>query len=207
MKKKTKGLVALGASAALLAGTAGTFALWYDTQAIGIANNDIATGDLRLAGDGDGTWHWRNVSNETHVGKVGTAIAASTKLVPGDAVKFVWDEDAITLTRTGDTLVANLYLEGHKVTPASIYPLQVFVGGNQITTAANDPISIPITDGAITLPEIYVGFPVNATPVAPSAADSNAYGRNLTSVPIGGGDGLQIRLQQQVDGNYFGASN
>ena len=216
MKKKTKGLVALGATAAILTGTAGTFALWHDTAALGTGTDQIATGNLALTGAPSGSWQWENVSHGTLPNNLAFT-GDSSKLVPGDAVKYVWGASQPTITLVGDTIVANLYLDGLQITPSDLAPLVVVVNGEKATEAVSGGILIPgITATTISsaniqseLPTITIGFPLAANPVKPaqgSVGDANfsdGYGRGKTFADVINVSKIEIRLEQQTGNDVF----
>lgn len=84
MKKTTKGAVAAGAAAILLAGGAGTYAAWTATST-NVAGGDVSTGYLTVTQEPGAGWTW------TTPGKSGTFDPATMSLAPGDSVEFVGD--------------------------------------------------------------------------------------------------------------------
>ncbi len=83
MKKTTKGAVAAGAAALLLAGGAGTMAAW-NASTTGGAAQTVTAGSMSIAQDGAGVWKWGGTGTNS-----GTAFnPASDKLVPGDVVTY-----------------------------------------------------------------------------------------------------------------------
>ncbi|MFM1724184.1 alternate-type signal peptide domain-containing protein [Rhodococcus sp. PAM 2766] len=82
MNKKTKGAIAAGAAAVLLAGGAGTMAAWTSSQSV--TGGDIKSGHLTVTQKSGTTagWSWSTP------GKSGTFNPASETLVPGDSVTY-----------------------------------------------------------------------------------------------------------------------
>jgi len=210
MKKTTKSILGVAAIATLFAGTAGTFALWYDTAALGAETDAVSTGDLRLTDESLGEWVWSHVSHETDGITVDVTPLDSENdlLVPGDAVKFLWSEDAADITLAGTTLVAELYLDGvdgeDGLQQRLTEPLIVMVDGEQVD--ATTSFLITVADGVATLPEIIVGFPVDRDDEGElrynlPEAELNGYGRNIVDADAISLYGLQLRLQQVTNGN------
>lgn len=83
MQKTTKGALAAGAAALLLAGGAGTFAAWQATGGQS-GGEDVTTGHLRVTQVPESaSWTWQTP------GKVGEPFApGSDTLSPGDSVRF-----------------------------------------------------------------------------------------------------------------------
>jgi alternate signal-mediated exported protein len=202
MKKfNKKAIIGLVASAALLGGTAGTFALWFDSAALAADVNAISTGNLAVAGSDDGSWVWTNTSTPV-TGLIGTAVGSNDLLVPGDAVTWNFDLSGIDPTLKGSTIVANLYLDGlGYITGADITPLVVQVNGQGIAAGtivlANLNAESTFEDVVLNLPTVLLGFPVAGTAQAPTAA-LDGYGRSQTIEAFNPSD-LSIRLQQVVD--------
>lgn len=94
MKKNTKGAIAVGAAALLLAGGAGTMAAWSDEASLG--GDTVTSGQLRITETTPGTWQW-----------AGGAPFDPTedRIVPGDTVEYTAE---YTLVVEGDNLVASL---------------------------------------------------------------------------------------------------
>jgi len=221
VNKKTKGIVAAAAGAALLAGSGATFALWYDTVALGTSGDSIQTGTLALSGgDLEGQWIWNAVSHENSNALIETETPlGNSELVPGDAVKWAWGADDIALTLIGKTLEAELILDGtFTATRDDISPLTVQVGTNHPTSSlqdALDQINDALTadsiveaaftnangSGTIELPTIIVDFPTDPTDTGYGHRPGplgTAYGRNQTSGQYLDLGALSIRLQQVV---------
>lgn len=112
-----KAIISAIAGAALLAGTAGTFALWQDTEAIG--NQTIVTGNLELSLSGD-SWNYINRLGYGTSGYGSTqAITPATiwttadRLVPGTQIQQTLSAD---VTLVGTDLVAELRINGQPIT-------------------------------------------------------------------------------------------
>jgi alternate signal-mediated exported protein len=101
MNKRTKALVAGGAGAVILLGTAGTFALWSDTATVPGAV--VTGGELELAGDSTVTWTANDISGNSSV-KIDDE-DGTIQLVAG--VELV-GETTITPELAGDYLKAEL---------------------------------------------------------------------------------------------------
>lgn len=84
MKKTTKGAVAAGAAAMLLAGGAGTYAAWTATSDQ-VAGGGVQTGHLTVTQQANNGWTW------TTQDKSGPFDPATMSLAPGDSVKFAGD--------------------------------------------------------------------------------------------------------------------
>lgn len=98
MKKNTKGAIALGAAALLLAGGAGTYAAWSDDATLG--GGDVETGHLRITEvPGESGWTWATT------GVTGTFDPATDTLAPGDSIRF---EGTYVLEIEGSNLTADL---------------------------------------------------------------------------------------------------
>ena len=97
MKKNTKGAIAAGAAALLLAGGAGTFAAWSDEASL--EGGEVTSGHLRITAEDAGTWSWANGDDFD---------PESDRLVPGDVVKYTAEYELEVL---GNNLVASLTSE------------------------------------------------------------------------------------------------
>lgn len=98
MKKNTKGAIAAGAAALLLAGGAGTFAAWSDEATLG--GGDVTSGQLSIdevAGSGGWVWATDDVT--------GPFNPDDDTIVPGDSIEYTAE---YTLTVIGNNLVASL---------------------------------------------------------------------------------------------------
>ncbi|MDH6676512.1 alternate signal-mediated exported protein [Rhodococcus sp. LBL1] len=101
MNKKTKGAIAAGAAALLLAGGAGTFAAWNDTE--NLAGGTITAGKLQFVENSTtGTWYKNTATagNEINL--------ANVKIVPGDVLVY---KATTSFVAEGDNLSAKLTLE------------------------------------------------------------------------------------------------
>lgn len=78
MKKTTKGAVAAGAAALLLAGGAGSFAAWNASTTAG-PSQTVTAGSMSVAQVDTGAWTWENGTTFT---------PGSDTLVPGDVVNY-----------------------------------------------------------------------------------------------------------------------
>lgn len=94
MKKNTKGAIAAGAAALLLAGGAGTYAAWSDSESL--AGGTVTSGHLRITETGAGTWTWADDSAFN---------PATDRIVPGDVVEYT---ASYKLEVSGKNLVASL---------------------------------------------------------------------------------------------------
>ena len=147
MNKKTKSLIAGVVGAGLLLGAGGTFALWFDTVAIGADGDQVNTGRLALDGTGEGEWTWLQASfGQPWAGQPFNVLRDgdgnivlddedeptfnNAEIVPGDTLQYAWDNDQIGVILSGDSLFANLYLDGvGYVNPADIAPLTLTISG------------------------------------------------------------------------------
>ncbi|MGX1858008.1 alternate-type signal peptide domain-containing protein [Dietzia sp. NPDC055340] len=94
MKKNTKGAIALGAAALLLAGGAGTYAAWSDEATLD--GGVVKSGHLRITEVDGGTWEWADGDDFN---------PSSDLIVPGDVVQYTAE---YRLDVAGDNLVAKL---------------------------------------------------------------------------------------------------
>ena len=94
MKKNTKGAIALGAAALLLAGGAGTYAAWSDSETL--AGGSVTSGELRITQASGGVWTWAG-GDEFNPDE--------DLIVPGDEIEYTAE---YTLAVTGTNLVAAL---------------------------------------------------------------------------------------------------
>ena len=94
MKKNTKGAIALGAAALLLAGGAGTFAAWSDEASLG--GGDVTAGHLRITETEAGAWTWNGGDDFN---------PDEDFIVPGDVVEYTAEYQLDVL---GENLVASL---------------------------------------------------------------------------------------------------
>jgi len=231
MNKKQKGLVCSAVGAALLLAAGGTFALWYDTADLGVNVDSLATGNLRLADHTvAGAWYWNTVSHSKFASLLNTRVGARTipgqdgqpdqtvygRLVPGDVVEWRWTDDSLSVLLVGDTIVADLYLDGVQIPTQEalekILPLELRFGDGQLRldeqgrfviasglTAQNTTVQNVVYNA----PTITVEFPIDYGPTPPGYghlpnAPLHGYGRDQV---IQGSDiidlsRIQIRLQQ-----------
>jgi alternate signal-mediated exported protein len=99
MKKTTKGALAAGAAAVLLAGGAGTYAAW-SSSGDAVSGGTVESGHLRITQVADtGAWHWDSAT--------GAEVAAGESIVPGDTVVYVAE---YTLDIKGTNLTAKAEL-------------------------------------------------------------------------------------------------
>ena len=102
MKKNTKGAIALGAAALLLAGGAGTYAAWSDEASLD--GGSVQTGHLKItAVPGESGWTWATPGVEGEF-TPGTG-EGSDSLAPGDSIRF---EGTYELEIKGSNLEAEL---------------------------------------------------------------------------------------------------
>lgn len=156
MNKKTKGLVSLALGAALVAGSASTFALCTDTRALGTGATEIQTGDLRFHNSVTGAWYWLNQSYGTAKNTTGTTNVqgatrtgfTSGKLVPGDAIQYVFSADTIQYILRGETIVATLYLDGLQVQADSNGFLQIPYGTAPNAGVFTTNLKLIVTDSS-----------------------------------------------------------
>ncbi|UVE96627.1 alternate-type signal peptide domain-containing protein [Dietzia sp. B32] len=98
MKKTTKGALAAGAAAVLLAGGAGTYAAW--TASVTAPNaTTIDAGHLKITQTGTGAWHWGTAT--------GDVLTTGQTIVPGDTVVYVANY-ALDIKGTNLTAAATL---------------------------------------------------------------------------------------------------
>lgn len=103
MDKKTKGAIAAGAAALLLAGGAGTFATWNDSKTLNAGT--VTAGQLKFTGTPAGEWYKGTDTSEA----TGTKVTISTyRIVPGDVLTYKATADFIA---QGDNLNATLALD------------------------------------------------------------------------------------------------
>ena len=95
MKKNTKGAIAVGAAALLLAGGAGTMAAWSDEASLG--GDTVTSGQLRITETAAGAWTWAGTDDEFD--------PETDRIVPGDAVEYTGEYE---LAVEGTNLVASL---------------------------------------------------------------------------------------------------
>ncbi|WP_137723401.1 alternate-type signal peptide domain-containing protein [Prescottella subtropica] len=143
MNKKTKGAIAAGAAALLLAGGASTFAAWNDTETV--TGGTINSGKLQFVdGTAAGTWY---------DGATAISDVSAYRIVPGQTLtykaspKVLLEGNNLTATITASAGTATGDLVGllNIGTPTISGP---GVTGTTIGTAANDKtldVSVPVT--------------------------------------------------------------
>ncbi|WP_433610366.1 alternate-type signal peptide domain-containing protein [Prescottella agglutinans] len=143
MNKKTKGAIAAGAAALLLAGGAGTFAAWNDTQSV--TGGTINSGQLKFDGPtAAGTWY----DGATEITNV-----AAYRIVPGQTLTYKASPKIIA---EGNNLSATITATAGNQSGALAQYLEIgtpVVTGNGVTngtiTAAPGSrtlsVSVPVT--------------------------------------------------------------
>lgn len=137
MNKKTKGAIAAGSAALLLAGGAGTFAVWSDSETVGGAS--ISSGNLSLEAGSSAEWKVN-----------GATLTSGYKAKPGDV--FTLDTD-VTIRASGDNLSAELTATNASWDPSSAQDLVDALGAATITVddASVDPDNITSDDDGATI--------------------------------------------------------
>lgn len=112
MNRRIKGGIAASLGALILAGSAGTFALWSDSATV--PGDTITSGNLDVAAAGfqafDVSADRSDATATTATGAKGHIIDPSTwRMVPGDTVELNY---GIAVALEGDNLVANLDTSG-----------------------------------------------------------------------------------------------
>jgi alternate signal-mediated exported protein len=190
LNKKTKGLITGVVGASLLLGTAGTFALWYDSAALGAddAYATISTGNLEIQGAGtvEGNWVWETVSH-SDFDELLDEDATGALLVPGDIVVWEWNDDeaefALAAILEGHTLVAELILRGFVAAD-----IQRAVPAPLVVTVSELPEVIDVETFSVTdLPTITIAFP-----------EGHNYGRNIEGVTAFNLSDFTVTLEQVV---------
>lgn len=128
MNKKTKGAIAAGAAALLLAGGAGSFALWSDTE--NVVGGTVTSGHLQFV-EGSTTGAWYKGIDTTEANKI-TDIAAY-RIVPGETLTY---KATAGVQAEGTNLSATLELTGGNVADGSGFTwaaTAVTVDGNALT--------------------------------------------------------------------------
>ncbi|HLS13021.1 MAG TPA: alternate-type signal peptide domain-containing protein [Beutenbergiaceae bacterium] len=103
MNKKTKGMLAGAAGAAILIGGS-TFALWSDSETV--AGGEITAGNLDVALVGDP--QWKDVSEDREDYKHSIDLA-DFRIIPGDTIQGTFAFDAAL---EGENMVADLSVAG-----------------------------------------------------------------------------------------------
>ncbi|MGX1770238.1 alternate-type signal peptide domain-containing protein [Dietzia sp. NPDC055343] len=152
MKKTTKGALAAGAAAVLLAGGAGTYAAW-SSSGDAVPGGEVTAGHLRISQVEDtGAWHWETAA--------GAVVGAGETIVPGDVVVYVAD---YTLDIKGTNLRAEAELTGtagvSDVGTPSGLAAELQVGAATVTGAAGvDLENLSETDSGTITVETPVTF-------------------------------------------------
>ncbi|MGW9569104.1 alternate-type signal peptide domain-containing protein [Prescottella equi] len=103
MNKKTKGAIAAGAAALILAGGAGTFATWNDSESL--PGGTVIAGKLALETVG-GPGVWKDQANNT-------ITLDSYKAAPGDQLTYT---TTVKVIAVGDNLAATLKANAGSIT-------------------------------------------------------------------------------------------
>jgi len=140
MNKRTKALVAGGAGAVILLGTAGTFALWSDTATVPGAV--VTGGELELAGDSTVTWTANDISGNSSV-KIDDE-DGTIQLVAG--VELV-GETTITPELAGDYLKAELVTKSGAEVPEWL-DVEWKIGEKVVATGSDSVVIEPKDTGA-----------------------------------------------------------
>lgn len=111
MNKAAKAGIAAAIAGILLLGSAGTYALWQDTQTVNAGT--VSTGTLKLE-LGTPAGSWQDVSADV-AGAPVPFNPATDKLVPGDTLKFT---QPVKVTATGKNLAAQLTIDKTSLTTA-----------------------------------------------------------------------------------------
>ncbi len=166
MNKITKGAIAAGSAAILLAGGAGSLAYWESSSSVG--GGTITSGKLALTPvAGNGTW--KNGSNTVNT-------IASYKIVPGDTLTYTKN---FTVAASGNNLGATVAVD-----KTSISGDLLAAGGATVTTRVlknSNPVStVSSTDDNATLTaEVTVAFPNTV-----AGTDFQAKSLDLSSVAL-----------------------
>lgn len=125
MNKQTKGAIAAGAAALLLAGGAGTMAAWNSSASVG--GGTVNSGSLTLTADAAGPT-WKFADNTAYN-------PATDKLVPGDVVNYT---AKVKVGATGKNIKATLVAD-----PATI------TGTNGLDTALTKTVTADVNGTAL----------------------------------------------------------
>ena len=195
MNKLVKGAIAAGVGTALLLGGAGTLATW--NSSVGVSGAAITAGNLVVTDGPAGTW---TVQKDGTGAQLPIADIATFKASPGDKLTFSKD---VTITATGDNLVATLGLGAGAIAPATAgdaedIALAGFLQQSSVFTVTGAGISgtsptFTVTPGAAGISArpvtvaVTINFPKSGTVAAENAAMNG-------SVSLAG---LTIDLTQQ----------
>ena len=150
MNKITKGAIAAGSAAILLAGGAGSLAYWESSSTVGAGT--VASGKLALTPvAGNGTW--KNGTNTINT-------ISSYKIVPGDTLTYTKN---FTVAASGNNLGATVAVD-----KASISGALLATGGATVTTRVlknSNPVTTlsSADDNATLTAEVTVAFPNTVT--------------------------------------------
>lgn len=148
MNKQTKGAIAAGAAALLLAGGAGTMAAWNSSQTVG--GGTVQSGNLSLTTvSGSTGWKWVNGP------LAGQAFnPTADKLVPGDQVAY---DAVVKIGAQGKNLTAKLVADAASITGTN--GLDTALTNN--VTADVDGTTLPTGPGGATVTSAQDGKNVN----------------------------------------------
>ncbi|MFD1713861.1 alternate-type signal peptide domain-containing protein [Amnibacterium flavum] len=172
MNKLMKAAVAGAAGIALLAGGAGTFAVWNSTASIG-SNATVSSGNLSLTANTDGVW------------KAGTttltsAQLAAYRLIPGKTLTYT---QTLNIVATGDGLTAALTNSGLTATGtiAGVTPTMAVTSTSSNVTVSGNNVTVASASSAATVTvTITVALPESATTGQSSSTTLNAPTFTLT---------------------------
>ncbi|MBM4487289.1 alternate-type signal peptide domain-containing protein [Prescottella equi] len=140
MNKKTKGAIAAGAAAALLAGGAGSFALWSDSETLN--GGTITAGTLTLTAQGSPSWSDEN----------GAIDISTFRAVPGDVLTY---KAQAVVGATGDNLEAAITVDPASITGDLAASLGTPVVSMEI---AGSPVSTITDDNNNEVVDVEVAF-------------------------------------------------
>ena len=127
MKKITKATIAAGAGAALLLGSATTFAFWNSTASLNGAQ--LTAGYLELKPKGSPTWQVKHAD-----GALSPADINSLRIIPGDVLVYTGD---FTIDAQGKYLDIEASVAAGGIVPANpLQPADVALSGRLAETAA-----------------------------------------------------------------------
>ncbi len=123
MQKKTTGVIAGVAGAALLMGGT-TFALWSDSAPVDGAQITAGNLDVAVVKDAktQSTWSWTDISADRSDSPHAITDLSSFRIIPGDTVQGVV---ALDLALEGENMVADLGFTPGAVTKASLDNLEI----------------------------------------------------------------------------------
>lgn len=174
MKKTTKGAIAAGSAALLLAGGAGTMAAWNASTNLG--GGQVASGNMTVTA-GAGTWTW---------GDSGTGAEfnpATEKLVPGDKVTYTSN---VSYTLEGKNLQAKL--------TATLGGVEQEGLGKFLTVAPLGGVSPTITETGNQTISTVITFDAQKVTDAGEEGEDNLSGANSTADL----SGATVLLQQTI---------